>query len=101
MSYYLLPKIYNFLNVNPKDDTNECEIYSSYSLYNFYNNTKKQIDMLCSKENDPSFTSYDELIKIVHPYEYIFFKVPGSKFSVSKLKPQTNVFYDLLEILSR
>ena len=98
MSYYLLPKIYNFLNVNPKDDTNKCEIYSSYSLYNFYNNTKKQIDMLCLKENDPSFTSYDELIKIVHPYEYIFFKVPGSKFSVSKLKPQTNVFYDLLEI---
>ena len=98
MSYYLLPKIYNFLNVNPKDDTNECEIYSSYSLYNFYNNTKKQIDMLCSKENGQSFTSYDELIKIVHPYEYIFFKVPGSKFSVSKLKPQTNVFYDLLEI---
>jgi hypothetical protein len=54
--------------------------------------------MLCSKENDSAFTSYDELIKIVHPYEYIFFKVPGSKFSVSKLKPQTNVFYDLLEI---
>ena len=98
MSYYLLPKIYNFLNVNPKDNINECEIYSSYSLYNFYNNTKKQIDMLCSKENGQSFTSYDELIKIVHPYEYIFFKVPGSKFSVSKLKPQTNVFYDLLEI---
>ncbi len=98
MSYYLLPKIYNFLNVNPKDDTNECEIYSSYSLYNFYNNTKQQIGMLCSKENDSAFTSYDELIKIVHPYEYIFFKVPGSKFSVSKLKPQTNVFYDLLEI---
>ena len=98
MSYYLLPKIYNFLNVNPKDDTNECEIYSSYSLYNFYNNTKKQIEILCSKEDGHSITSYDELIKIVHPYEYIFFKVPGSKFSVSKLKPQTNVFYDLLEI---
>ena len=98
MSYYLLPKIYNFLNVNPKDDTNECEIYSSYSLYNFYNNTKKQIEILCSKEDGQSITSYDELIKIVHPYEYIFFKVPGSKFSVSKLKPQTNVFYDLLEI---
>ena len=98
MSYYLLPKNYNFFNVNPKIDTNQCEIYSSYSLYNFYNNTKKQIDILCSKENDLTITSYDELIKIVHPYEYIFFKVPGSKFSVSKLKPQTNVFYDLLEI---
>ena len=45
MSYYLLPKIYNFLNVNPKDDINECEIYSSYSLYNFYDNIKKQIDI--------------------------------------------------------
>ena len=98
MSYYLLPKIYNFLNVNPKDDTNDCELYSSFSLYNFYTNTKKQIDILCLKETDESFNSYDELIKIVHPYEYIFFKVPGSKFSVSKLKPQTNVFYDLLEI---
>ena len=98
MSYYTLPKNLNLLCVNPKYDNADCKVYSSYSLYNFYNNTKKQIDMLCSKENGQSFTSYDELIKIVHPYEYIFFKVPGSKFSVSKLKPQTNVFYDLLEI---
>jgi len=34
----------------------------------------------------------------VNPYEYIFSKVPGSKFSVSKLKPKTNLFYDFLEI---
>jgi len=98
MSYYLLPKIYNFLYVNPQDDINECQIYRSYSLYNFYNNIKTQIDNLCSKEDNALFNNYDELIKIVHPYEYIFNKVPGSKYSVSKLKPQTNVFYDLLEI---
>ena len=98
MSYYLLPKNYNFLYVNPQDDINECKIYRSYSLHNFYNNTKDQIDFFCSKENNLTFNNYDELIKIVHPYEYILNKVPGSKFSVSKLKPQSNVFYDLLEI---
>ena len=98
MSYYILPKIYNFLHVNPRDTINECQIYRSYSLYNFYNNIKTEIDVLCSKENNMLLNSYDELIKIVNPYEYIFNKVPGSKYSVSKLKPQTNVFYDLLEI---
>jgi hypothetical protein len=51
------------------------------------------------KENDTKLNNYDELIKLVHPYEYIFYKVPGSNFSVSKLKPQTNMFYDLLEIV--
>ena len=100
MSYYLLPKNYNFLHVNPQydNDNHECQIYSSYSLYNFYNNLKKQIEELCLKEPNVLFNNYDELIKLVHPYEYIFNKVPGSKYSVSKLKPQTNVFYDLLEI---
>ena len=33
-------------------------------------------------------------------YEYIFSKVPGSKFSVSKLKPKSSIFYDILEIIS-
>ena len=92
MSYYLLPKIYNFLNVNPKDDTNECEIYSSYSLYNFYNNTKKQIDILCSKENSQSITSYDELIKIVHPYEYIFLKYQVQNFPLVNLNHKQMCF---------
>ena len=99
MSYYLLPKNYNFLSVNPQDQSNECQIYSSYSLYNFYNNIKTEIELLCLKENDTKLNNYDELIKIVHPYEYIFFKVPGSNFSVSKLKPHSNIFYDLLEIV--
>jgi hypothetical protein len=99
MSYYLLPKNYNFLSVNPQDESNECQIYSSYSLYNFYNNIKTEIELLCLKENDTKLNNYDELIKIVHPYEYIFFKVPGSNFSVSKLKPHSNIFYDLLEIV--
>jgi hypothetical protein len=99
MSYYTLPKISNFLIVNPQYNINVCEPHISYSLYNFYNNIKKQIDCICLEETNILFNNYEEIIKIVNPYEYIFSKVPGSKFSVSKLKPKTNDFYELLEII--
>ena len=57
----------------------------------------KQIHSICENEKEDPII-YEELIKIVNPYEYIFSKVPGSKFSVSKLKPKTNLFYDFLEV---
>jgi hypothetical protein len=98
MSYYTLPKNLNLLCVNPKCDNTDCKVYSSYSLYNFYNNIKKEIQDNCAKEQTLPFNSYDELIKLVNPYEHIFSTVKGFKYSVSKLKPQTNVFYDLLEM---
>ena len=94
MSYYILPKINNTININPtytEDENNEPII--SISLYNYYNQLKTQIDNISDIP-----VIYEEIIKIVNPYEYIFSKVPGSKFSVSKLKPQTNIFYDFLEI---
>ena len=97
MSYYILPKINNNLIVNPKFDNDNCTVYCSFSLYNYYNNIKSQIDYICLNEPDLVY-NYIELIKIVNPYEYVFFTVPGSKYSVSKLKPNTNDFYDLLEI---
>ena len=97
MSYYILPKINNNLIVNPKFDNDNCTVYCSFSLYNYYNNIKSQIDSICLNEHDLVY-NYNELIKIVNPYEYVFFTVPGSKYSVSKLKPNTNDFYDLLEI---
>ena len=97
MSYYILPKINNNLIVNPNFDNDNCTVYCSFSLYNYYNNIKSQIDSICLNEPDLVY-NYNELIKIVNPYEYVFFTVPGSKYSVSKLKPNTNDFYDLLEI---
>jgi hypothetical protein len=32
--------------MNPQCDINECKIYSSNSLYNFYNTIKTEIDLL-------------------------------------------------------
>jgi hypothetical protein len=72
MSYYILPKINAFLNVIPEDDINDCQIYISFSLYNFYNNIKTHIETICSQETNSSFNSYEEIIKLVNPYEYIF-----------------------------
>jgi hypothetical protein len=61
---------------------------------------KKQIIEMFINDPDLSNNSFDYVSKIINPYEFIFSKVPGSKFSVSKLKPNSNIFYDLLEISS-
>jgi hypothetical protein len=61
-----------------------------------------QLEKICSTnletETAEVTETIDKITKIINPYEFIFSKVPGSKFSVSKLKPKTHVFYDFLEI---
>jgi hypothetical protein len=99
MSYYIIPKINTCVNVNPqKSDTIMIHPYISSSLFKYYKELREQINDCLEKINGEQALNYEEVIKIVNPYEYIFSKVPGSKFSVSKLKPQTNVFYDFLEV---
>ena len=98
MSYYILPKNINNINVNPTYSNDKCCPYVSYSLLNYYNEIKQQIIDMFTYEYDLSDNCIEEAIKIINPYEFIFSKVPGSKFSVSKLKPKNNIFYDLLEI---
>ena len=102
MNYYILPKINNTVIVNPIDSNNNyvhLYPYISQSLSKYYTESNKQIKSICDNDAENNL-SYEELIRIVNPYEYIFSKVPGSKFSVSKLKPKTNLFYDFLEICS-
>jgi len=96
MSYYIIPKINNIINVIPQKCNSIPDPELSYSLDKYYKELSKEINNFL-KDVDKD-ASYDEFIKIVNPYEYIFSKVPGSKFSVSKLKPQSNLFYDFLEI---
>ena len=99
MSYYIIPKINNWVNVNPKNGVEELlSPYISSSLFKYYKDLNEQIKNNIKNNTDIELP-YDEVIKIVNPYEYIFSKVPGSKFSVSKLKPQSNIFYDLYEIV--
>lgn len=101
MSYYIIPKIKHSVIVNPKYTTKEIiDPYISFSLFYYYQNLHEQIyKYLNNIHDDPNlYSNFEEIIKLVNPHEYIFSKVPGSKFSVSKLKPKTNLFYDFLEI---
>jgi hypothetical protein len=100
MSYYILPKNINDINVNPQYSNELSSPYVSYSLLNYYDEVKQQIDDMFINDCDLSGNCFDDAIKVINPYEFIFSTVPGSKFSVSKLKAKNNIFYDLLEIYS-
>lgn len=100
MSYYILPKNINNIIVNPQYSNELPTPYVSYSLLNYYDEVKQQIDEMFINDCDISDNCFDDAIKVINPYEFIFSTVPGSKFSVSKLKAKNNIFYDLLEIYS-
>lgn len=100
MSYYILQKNINTINVNPISSSNQCRPCISYSFFKYYLEIKKQIIEMFTFDVDVSDNTFEEAIRIINPYEFIFSKVPGSKFSVSKLKPNSNLFYDLFEIIN-
>jgi len=99
MSYYILPKNNNYLDIKPILDYKKINIVTSFSIYNYYFDVQNQLIKILSEELiDISFNSIEQIYKEFNPHEYIFSKVPGSKFSVSKLKTKTNIFYEFLEI---
>ena len=98
MSYYILPKVINsYIKINPSLQEEAIDTYISHSLFSYYRKMKTQLNNII--ELDTSF-NIQNLLKIVNPYEFIFSKIPGTKFSVSKLKPQSSIFYDMLEIIN-
>ena len=98
MSYYILPKNNNQININLKTELGDIKSYTSQSLYNFYKESKKQLNYLL--QTNDSIITFENLLKVINPHEYIFSKIPGYKCSVSKLKTKSNIFYDILEILT-
>jgi len=98
MSYFTLPKTNNNIMINLTLNVNNPLIYTSQSLYFHYNDLYQQLQKICEMKDN--LIESDDLLKLINPYEYIYSNVPGSKFSVSKLKPKSSLFYDLLEILN-
>ena len=100
MSYYIIPKTNNDVYLNPISSDNGLGLpYISHTLYNYYNESMNELNLYFAHNVDDNL-SLEDFIKLINPYEYIFSIVPGSKFSVGKLKPKTNLFYDLLEIIT-
>jgi hypothetical protein len=95
MNYHILPK--NIFNIRIKLslDTSEINPCLSYSLIHHLNDVYNQLLKLESEHNE---INIDFINKIVNPFEFIHTNVPGSLISVSKVKPDSNIFFELMEI---
>ena len=93
MNYYTLPKINNKIKIEPSITTNIIKPYISQTLINYYNKLIEEINNLENVNKN-----YNDIVKMVNPYHYIFSKVPGSNYSVSKIKTKSIMFYELFEI---
>jgi hypothetical protein len=89
----------DILVIKPESMFLTVEPFLSFSLMYHLKDVKNQIQQIIQNENEESTYSLEQLIKMINPYEFIFTKLPNSKFSVSKLKPFSSVFYDFLEIM--
>ena len=99
MNYYIIPK--NNFNIKIKLDINPKPIdpFISYSLIYYLNDIYIQllnIDEFKVINNNESAISF--INKIVNPFEFIHTNVPGACISVSKVKPESNIFFELMEI---
>lgn len=97
MNYYILPK--NNLNIDIFLFLNPAQVkpFISYSLINYLNDIYTNLLKLEEAANTNSIT-IEYINKIVNPFEFIHTNVPGTILSVSKVKPESTLFFDLMEI---
>ena len=101
MNYYILPKnnfkISLFLSVNDKNVNPFISFSLIYYLNDIYTNLLKLEDTNTSSSCNNITINY--INQMVNPFEFIHTTVPGSLLSVSKMKPESNIFFELIEIL--
>jgi hypothetical protein len=104
MNYYIIPKNNFNIQINPVIKPDVITPYISYSLIYFLNNIYTQllnIDELKNSDSNNSSkreTTIEYINSIVNPFEFIHTNVPGSSLSVSKVKPSSNIFFELMEV---
>ena len=106
MNYYIIPKNNFKIMINPDIKPVDIKPYISYSLIYFLNDIYSQLlnidefKMFGSNVNSTNSneTTISYINKIVNPFEFIHTNVPGSCLSVSKVKPDSNIFFELMEV---
>jgi len=91
MNYYIIPKNNCISELTPVF-SNAIHPCISHSLIYYLNDIYQQMSTIPEKDAC-------EIKKAVNPLEFVFSTVPGSSFSVSKIKTDNNVFYELMELL--
>ena len=99
MNYYIIPKNNFKIKINVQLTSNKIEPYVSYSLIFYMNAIYSQLFKLQeNNENKDEPISIEYINKIVNPFEFIYTNVPGSTISVSKVKPDATIFFELMEL---
>lgn len=96
MNYYIIPKNKFNINIELIFKNELIEPCISHSLVFYLKDIYKQLIKI--DNNEYSIIQY--INEIVNPYEFIHTNVPGTQLSVSKVKPESNIFFELMEIFN-
>ena len=88
MSYYILPKNFNNISINISFTNEKIQLYTSHSVYNYYNTSLKQLINICLINNE---TTFECISKIINTYDELSI--------ISKIKNKPPIFYELFEII--
>ena len=97
MNYYIIPKNNFNIKLNLQLTNNKIEPYISYNLNYYTNNIYNQLFKL-QKSNTNNNVSIEYITKIVNPFEFIHSNVPDSSISVSKVKADSIIFFEMMEL---
>jgi hypothetical protein len=90
-----MPKNNFNVKMNLQLTSQKIEPFISYSFIFYMNDICNQLLKLQESNEDANI---DYINKIVNPFEFIHSNVPGSSISVSKVKPDSNIFFELMEL---
>ena len=96
MNYYIIPTNHINVNINMQLTNAVLEPQISYSLIFYMNHIYEQLIQL--QDTKDEMVTINFVNKIVNPFEFIYTNVPGSTISVSKVKPDDIIFFELMEI---
>jgi 23S rRNA U2552 (ribose-2'-O)-methylase RlmE/FtsJ len=104
MNCFLLPKnnidfcIDSSSNVSNMNNTNTNQNSIATNTLHYYSKLENIIrKIITNSHNQPKY-DYKQIINMANPYEYLYSSISEFNFSVSKLKTNTILLYDLLEI---
>lgn len=98
MNYHIIPTNNFKIKINIQLD-NEIKPIISRGLIFFMEDMRNQICNLqeyYGKKNED--VSIEYINQIINPFEFLHSSVPGSTVSVSKVKPESTIFFELMEI---
>ena len=97
MNYYILPKNNLTADIFLSVNADQLKPFISYSLIYYLNDIYTNLLKL-EDQMDTNSITIEYINKIVNPFEFIHTNVPGTILSVSKVKPESTLFFDLMEI---